>query len=138
MAIIFTQGSKMSSFQGMFNSIAALLLLLATVCASDTSAKSYDLGTDEAVQYTKAKVLDQPRPVIPSEYHENCFKSCCMARFVIDPTGKTKVKLLTSSGSDEIDDITLQTLRRWKFQPAMLDGKPVSSTRRIKVEFQID
>ena len=85
-----------------------------------------------------AEVLNSPQPMIPAELHEQCFKSCCIARFIINPDGKTAVKLLTSSGSDEIDEITLSTLKRWKFRPAMLNGKPVQSTRRVKVEFEIE
>lgn len=101
-------------------------------------AKSYDIGAEEQADFVEAKPVYTPQPVIPPEKHENCFKSCCLARFFIAKDGKTKVKLLSSSGSNEIDDITLITLRRWKFKPAMLDGQPVESTRRIKVEFEVN
>lgn len=102
------------------------------------AAKTYDLGVAESSQMKDAQVVANPAPVIPAEMHEECFKSCCIARFQIDKDGKTKVKLLSSSGSTEIDDITLSTLKQWKFRPATLDGKPIPSTRRIKVEFEID
>jgi protein TonB len=105
---------------------------------SNSGAKTYDAGTEESSTFVEAQVVSNPAPVIPEAMHENCFKSCCIARFMIGADGKSKVKLLSSSGSDEIDDITVQTLRQWKFKPAMLDGKPVASTRRIKVEFEID
>jgi outer membrane biosynthesis protein TonB len=45
---------------------------------------------------------------------------------------------MKSSGSDEIDDITLKTLKQWKFKPAMLNDKPVLSIRRIKLEFEVE
>jgi TonB family protein len=57
---------------------------------------------------------------------------------MVSASGKTDVKLLSSSGSSEIDDITLQTLRTWKFKPATLDGEPIEGVRKIQVEFQID
>ena len=115
-----------------------LIAAVALGCAAPGVAKTYDAGTEDSAEYIAAQALSSPEPVVPEAMKEECFKSCCLARFLIAQDGSTKVKLLSSSGSDEIDDITLQTLQRWKFKPAMLDGKPVSSTRRIKVEFQVD
>ena len=111
---------------------------LALAAVGGATAKTYDAGTEAGAEFVQAQVVESPQPVIPPALHENCFKSCCLARFMIAADGKSKVKLLSSSGSDEIDDITLETLRKWKFKPAMLDGKPVASTRRIKVEFEVD
>ena len=113
-------------------------ILAAAVLALPAGAKSYSIGTETAADYEHAEVISNPQPTVPPGVHEECFKSCCIARFHIDALGKTKVKLLSSTGSEEIDDITLSTLKRWKFRPATLDGKPVPSTRKIKVEFQID
>jgi protein TonB len=118
-------------------SIMALALLFGSFTMS-VDAKTYDVGADTSAEFVEAKATFTPQPNIPSTHHEQCFKSCCIARFFIAADGKTKVKLLSSSGSNEIDDITLVTLRRWKFKPAMLDGKPVESTRRIKVEFEVN
>lgn len=113
---------------------ASLLAFL----AMPVVAKTYDVGTEASAQFIQAQVVNSPQPNIPPDLKEDCFKSCCIARFMINAQGDAKVKLISGSGSDEIDDITLQTLRKWKFKPAMLDGKPVASTRRITVEFQVD
>ncbi len=113
-------------------------LVLSAGFSGCAEAKSYDVGTEESAEYVEAKPVFNPQPDIPSTHSEQCFKSCCIARFFIGADGKTKVKLVSTSGSLEIDDITLITLRRWKFKPAMLDGKPVESTRRIKVEFEVN
>ena len=112
--------------------------LAALLVATSGLAKTYETGTDDGAEFVPAKGVECPCPEIPSELKEESMKCCCVARFNIDQEGKCKVKLVSSSGSDEIDDITLRTLRKWKFKPAMLDGKPVPSTRRIKVEFQVD
>jgi protein TonB len=96
------------------------------------------VGTTESSQYEDAVAVEAPRPEIPAELHEQCFKSCCIARFLIKDDGKYSVKLISSSGSEQEDDIALDTLRRWKFKPASVDGKPVESSRRIRVEFQVD
>lgn len=110
----------------------------AVLVSTGAVAKTYDTGTESGAEFVPAKAVDCPCPDIPSDLKEETMKCCCVARFAIDQEGKCKVRLVSSSGSDEIDDITLRTLRKWKFKPAMLDGKPVSSTRRIKVEFEVD
>ena len=101
-------------------------------------AKSFDIGAEELNEFKPAEIIANPQPVIPARLHDESFSASCLARFNISAQGKAKVCLLTSSGSDEIDEITLSTLRLWKFRPAMLDGKPVASSRRIKIEFEIN
>jgi protein TonB len=117
--------------------IVFIIIALLLVSPADAVAKTYEVGTESEAEFVEAKPTFNPQPEIPTSAREECMRASCVARFWIDPEGKTKVKLLTHSGSNEIDDITLATLRRWKFKPAMLDGKPVESTRRIKVEFEV-
>jgi TonB family protein len=119
-----------------------ILLLLASVVGifgiPFAVAKSYDAGTEDGAEFIPAKGVNCPCPQLPSELKENGMQCCCEVRFQIDDRGDSKVKIVRSSGSDEIDDITLRAVRKWKFRPAMLDGKPVASTRRLKVEYEVD
>ena len=101
-------------------------------------ATTLTLGTEYASSYRIAEPTYTPEPEISPELHEQCFKSSCIAKFDIKKDGKTSVALLTSSGSPEVDDIALNTLRRWKFKPATLDGQAVDSARKIKVEFEVE
>jgi protein TonB len=103
-----------------------------------SSAATFTLGTESDADFERAKVLASPEPVIPAELHEQCYKSCCIAKFLIHPDGKTNVQLLTSSGSREVDELALETLRKWQFKPATLDGKPIESSRKVKVEFEVE
>ncbi len=112
---------------------AAALLVI----ASPVGAKEYSIGTEAATEYIQARIVAKPAPVIPPHMLEDAFELSCLARFDIDAEGKTKPHLLTSSGSEEIDDATLSTLKQWKFRPAMLDGRPVSSSRKVKIEFEV-
>ena len=118
--------------------LATALLVLSQLTMPAAQAKEFSIGTESTTQYVDAKAMSMPLPAIPPELHEHCFKSCCLARFQIEADGNAKVQLLSSSGLPELDDITLSVLKRWKFQPALLDGKPVPSTRKIKVEFQVE
>lgn len=102
------------------------------------ASPKYSIGTAESSTYNEAQAISCPSPEIPAELHELCFKSCCIARFIIRPDGKSSVKLISSSGSPQVDDIALSTLQRWRFKPAMLNGRPVQSTRKVKVEFEVE
>jgi TonB family protein len=122
---------------------ASALIFAACACSfalnwQAAGATTFNLGTEAASKVTSPEPIFNPEPKIPAQLHENCFKSCCIAKFMVSASGKTDVKLLSSSGSTEIDEITLQTLRTWKFKPATLDGEPIEGVRKIQIEFQVD
>lgn len=117
---------------------AFMLLLFSLASPGPSLAKNFSLGADYSSDYKVAEPLFTPEPEISSELKEQCFKSCCIAKFLIRANGNTSVQLLSSSGSHEVDEIAIETLRRWKFKPAQLDGRPVESSRKIKVEFEIE
>jgi protein TonB len=119
--------------------VASLFLLsfFMLAVAGQAKTKSFDMGVDSASQLIDAKPIFAPEPAIPSELEEECFKSSCVARFVIDKQGKAKVSILNSSGSEQVDALTLSTLKRWTFSPATVNGEPVESTRKIQIEFEV-
>jgi periplasmic protein TonB len=116
------------------------LFLVASLClyALPLEAKTFALGTEYSSNYKPAEPIFTPEPEISPELHEQCFKSCCIAKFLIKKDGKTSVQLLSTSGSQDVDEIALHALRQWTFKPATLDGKPVDSSRKIKVEFEVE
>jgi TonB family protein len=38
----------------------------------------------------------------------------------------------------DLDAAAISALKKWRFKPATLDGKPIASKRRIVVEFRIE
>lgn len=116
----------------------ALLLSIAVTAAPVSASPLLKGGTTDSSSYEDALALEAPQPELPAEHTEqSCKKSCC-ARFTIEDTGKFEVKLVSSTGSQEVDDVALATLKKWKFKPAQLNGKPVKSSRKIKIEFEVD
>jgi TonB family protein len=116
----------------------AVTLLTSIAWAGGSLADTFKLGTQEAETFKQAEILSSPEPVISSELKEECLKTFCVARFNIDAKGRITVQLITSSGSPEVDEITVSTLRGWKFRPALRGTEPVPSTRKIRVEFVVD
>jgi len=118
--------------------LTASLVMAPFLLIGRSKATTLTLGAEYSSKYKIAEPTYAPEPEISPELHENCFKSCCIAKFLVKATGKTSVVLLTTSGSPEVDEMALATLRRWKFKPATLDGKPVDSSRKIRVEFEVE
>ncbi len=139
--IISLMNSKRTHFAAAALSVlAANLLAIAPIgtLGSPALAETFKLGTQESNHLIPAEPLDCPQPVITEEMLEQGIKTNCTAKFAIAPSGKSTVELISSTGSSEVDEMTLGTLRTWRFRPASLSGSPVASVRKIKVEFEVD
>lgn len=101
-------------------------------------AETFKLGAQESESLEPAEPIFAPSPVISEEMLESGIKAFCVARFEISPLGKHVVHLVTSTGSAEVDELTLNTLRTWRFRPGKRSGQPAASVRKIKVEFEVD
>lgn len=132
---------RLKYIQNIYSVYALVLVLFVAVlgvCPAAESRELFKIGTSDSQKYSDAQPVECPHPEIPAILHEECHKASCTARFCINCEGRHDVTLVASSGNDEVDEIALKTLRRWKFKPAMLNGKPVQSVRKIKVEFEVE
>ncbi len=123
--------------KAVFTGSAALAVTL-SLCSGSIDAKTFQIGTQESNQLIPAEAVSCPQPAVTAEMLEQGIKANCLAKFAIANTGKHTVQLLSSTGSSEVDEMTLETLRTWRFRPASLSGEPVPSVRKIKVEFEVD
>ena len=115
--------------------VLALCIGLISIIAE---AKEISMGMEASSNFEDGQPLYNPKPEIPPQFQENALKTFCVAKFQIDTTGKATAKLVTSSGSEEIDEVILSALKRWRFKPATLDGHAVSSSKKIKIELEVN
>ncbi|HEY9757059.1 MAG TPA: energy transducer TonB [Oculatellaceae cyanobacterium] len=108
------------------------------ICQTAGQARTLTIGTESSSSFNPPQPVFAPEPIIPEHLHEQCFKSCCIAKFFVKADGNTSVQLISTSGSDEVDELTLETLRRWRFKPATLDGSPVEGSKKVQVEFKVE
>ena len=85
-----------------------------------------------------ARVLYQPIPKRPDELRNETVNTMAIARFHIRTDGSTEVELLKATSSPRINQIIFNTLKTWKFFPALREGKPTPSTQDIKVNIEIN
>jgi periplasmic protein TonB len=84
-----------------------------------------------------AKAIYQPLPNIPDDLRDEAIKAVAVARFHINPDGTATVELIKPTANPRINQILLNTLKTWKFFPALQDGKPIPSSQDIKVNVNV-
>ena len=67
----------------------------------------------------------------------NVFKFAALARFLIAVDGSVKVELAKPTTNLRLNRILLDSLKKWRFIPAMKNGKPVDSTAEIVVKIEV-
>lgn len=84
-----------------------------------------------------ARVLSQPMPVLPDDLREQGYQVTAVARFKIHADGSFDVELVKPTQNPRLNQILLETLHRWRFFPAMENGRPVESDQEVRVHFSI-
>ena len=84
-----------------------------------------------------ASPLKQIAPVIPESLRRSALTTSVTAEITVSSSGNAKVKLLTSSGNAQIDQIVLNALRKWTWQPAEADGIPYPTTIDYTVQIVV-
>lgn len=87
---------------------------------------------------TQARLLSQPLPALPDDLREVAYQAVAVARFVIRSDGSFDVELVKPTQNPRLNQILLETLRKWRFFPAMENGRPVESHQDVRVHFNVD
>ena len=84
-----------------------------------------------------AKAIYQPAPKIPDDLRDEAISLVALARFHVKPDGSADVELLKATSSPRINQLILNTLRTWKFFPALEQGKPIPSVQDIRIHIDV-
>lgn len=76
-------------------------------------------------------------PVLPDDLRESAYQAIALARFTIHPDGSVDVALVRPTQNPRLNQLLLETLRNWRFFPALKDGHPVESEQDIRVHFNV-
>ena len=81
---------------------------------------------------------DNPKPVYPFGARRRGEQGRVLLRVKVTPKGDAAaVTIAVSSGSKRLDDSALETVRRWRFQPARRGGTPVAAEVTVPIRFQL-
>jgi protein TonB len=84
-----------------------------------------------------ARAISQPLPEIPEALRHRSIEIIAVARFKVAANGSAQVELTGPTADSDLNRALLESLRRWRFFPAMQDGKPVASTVEIRIPISV-
>ncbi len=84
-----------------------------------------------------ARAIIQPKPQIPDDLREGAFNFSPLVRFHIAVDGGATVELVKPTPNPRLNRILLDSLRKWRFIPAIKNGKPVASTEDIIINLEV-
>lgn len=119
-----------------------------TVAAKQEAARSEQRRAEAARRTTATTTVtprstaprplaSNPTPRYPNEALRAGVGGTVMVRAVVDANGvPTDVAVVERSGHRELDRAAQAAVRKWRFEPAMRNGKAVSSTVQVPVDFK--
>ena len=83
------------------------------------------------------RAMDTPDPEYSEEARKAKYQGVCILWLIVGPDGKPRdVKIARSLGMG-LDQKAIDAVKRWKFEPAMKDGKPVAVQINVEVNFRL-
>ena len=83
------------------------------------------------------RVLYQPKPEIPDELRHHRLDLVAVVRFQIAANGGTQVELIEPTPEPILNRALLDTLKKWRFFPAIENGKPAAATIDIRIPVSV-
>ena len=87
--------------------------------------------------HMSARALYQPTPEIPEELRRQNLEAVAVARFRVAADGCAQVELVRPTNDTRLNQTLLSTLARWRFFPAMEQGRPVASDLEIRLPISV-
>jgi len=136
---------KLAPLRGLNSSIAGVDFGMPTFeMNSDMDINDSILGDMSNVVMTDDTVDVAPKPAqrtvmtYPSRARKKGITGYVVLNLLIDQTGKIQnVKLLESSPPGIFDDVAIEGVHSWKFEPAVYQGKKVQVWAKQKIRFDL-
>ena len=85
-----------------------------------------------------ARAIYAPKPVIPDNLREEAFQTVAVARFKVTYDGQVQVTLVTPTESPKLNELLIETLKDWRFFPAMKSGVAVDSQFELRIPISVE
>jgi periplasmic protein TonB len=100
---------------------------------SGSGTGSGGLGSDNL----GAHAIYAPVPEIPDDLRENAIQTVAVAHFRVTYDGAVTVSLATKTENPRLNQILLDTLKEWRFFPAMKNGVAIDSEFDLKIPITV-
>jgi len=85
-----------------------------------------------------ARAIYAPLPKIPDELREEVFQAEAVARFEVAYDGTATVSLIKPTANPRLNQIVVNTLKQWKFSPALKGGIAIDSVFEIRIPITVE
>ncbi len=85
-----------------------------------------------------ATIVARPLPEIPDDLRQEAFSSHAVARFHIAIDGSASVELVQPCNNPRLNQLLLQSLRKWKFAPTHTLGVATASVQDVQINFKVE
>ena len=82
-------------------------------------------------------LIERVSPQYPSAEHRARREGTVVLMLTIDRLGKVEHVRVVRSISTALDGAALRAVKRWRYRPARLDGKPVAVYKVVALRFTI-
>ena len=84
-----------------------------------------------------ARAIYAPTPVIPDDLREDAIQTEAVARFKVSFDGVSEVTLEKPTSSPRLNQVILDTLKQWKFFPAVHNGVAIESSFEVRIPISV-
>jgi periplasmic protein TonB len=84
-----------------------------------------------------ARAIYAPTPVIPDDLREDVIQTEAVARFNVSFDGIAEVTLEKPTSSPRLNQVLLDTLKQWKFFPAVKNGVAIPSSFEVRIPISV-
>ena len=124
----------------MSSTIIFLWLASVPVAQIDAEQDAIDAVVESSRILISAKQIERTAPKYPQFELRKGNQAWVRIAYCIDESGLTQnVSVLDSVGSVSFDNAAIETVKRWKFEPALIDGEPSWQSRnQTLISFAIE
>jgi TonB family protein len=83
------------------------------------------------------RVLEKPEPAYSEAARIAKHQGAVLLALTIDTNGRTRDVRLVRSLGFELDEAAWQTVKKWRFQPAIRNGEPVRVLANVEINFRL-
>jgi protein TonB len=84
-----------------------------------------------------ARAIVHPLPIIPDDIRAEALKDTATAIFHVAADGSSTVELSKPTQNTRLNLILLNTLKTWRFFPAVKEGKPIDSVQELTIHISV-
>jgi len=118
-------------------SILALLLSGIGLFAQDSSQNSEVVYGQFDPGITRAKATYQPNPEYSNRAARKKIQGDVRLSIIVTAEGTVRDPQVTKSLDKDLDKNAVERVKKWKFEPATKDGKPVATHVAVEVSFHV-